>query len=111
MAELLRWMLLFVFAWIVFAKLNTLLRLARESKGREAIMSVQMDDLIVAVNENTSLDDSIITFLNGLADQLADAAGDKDKAIALAEEVRAKTAAVAAALAANTAPPVEPPVS
>ena len=83
-------------------KLNVVLRLLMDSRRREVAMSIQIDDLVVAVNENTSLDDSIITFLNGLGDLILDAAGDKAKATALAAEVRAKTAAVAEALAANT---------
>jgi hypothetical protein len=89
-------------------KLDSILLLLQESKRRDIAMSAQMDELVAAVNENTSLDDSIIVFLNGLADQIADAAGDKERATALAAEVREKTAAVAAALAANT--PAEPPV-
>lgn len=87
---------------VILSKLDAILRMLRESKTREVTMSLEMDSLIEAVNENTSLDDSIIEFLNGLADQMLDVAGDKLKATALAEEVRTKTAAVAAALAANT---------
>jgi hypothetical protein len=88
-------------------KLDAILRKLWESKRREIAMSLEMDELVAAVEENTSLDDSIITFLNGLVDQMLDVAGDKEKAVALAEEVRVKTAAVAAALAANT--PAAPP--
>jgi predicted membrane chloride channel (bestrophin family) len=88
-------------------KLDAILHKLWESKRREIGMSVQMDELVAAVEENTSLDDSIIEFLNGLVDQMLDVAGDKEKAVALAEEVRAKTVAVAAALAANT--PAAPP--
>jgi hypothetical protein len=88
-------------------KLDAILHKLWESKRREIAMSLEMDELVAAVEENTSLDDSIITFLNGLVDQMLDVAGDKEKAVALAEEVRVKTAAVAAALAANT--PAAPP--
>ena len=88
-------------------KLDAILKMLRESKGREVAMSVEMDALVVAVNENTSLDDSVIALLNGLSAQILDAAGDKAKATALAAEVQAKSAAVAAAIAANT--PAAPP--
>jgi hypothetical protein len=88
-------------------KLDAILKMLRESKGREVAMSVEMDALVVAVNENTSLDDSVIALLNGLSAQILDAAGDKTKATALAAEVQAKSAAVAAAIAANT--PAAPP--
>ena len=88
-------------------KLDAILKLLQESKAREVAMSVEMDALVVAVNENTSLDDSVIALLNGLSAQILDAAGDKAKATALAAEVQAKSAAVAAAIAANT--PAAPP--
>ena len=88
-------------------KLDAILKLLQESKAREVAMSVEMDALVTAVNENTSLDDSVIALLNGLSAQILDAAGDKAKATALAAEVQAKSAAVAAAIAANT--PAAPP--
>ena len=69
-------------------------------------MSVEMDTLTVAVTNNTALDESIIALLNGIAAQIADAAGDKVKALALAAELNAKSDALAAAIQANT--PVEP---
>lgn len=88
-------------------KLDTILALLRESKQREVLMSLEMDGLAVAVTENTALDDSIIALLNGLAAQIADAAGDKAKALALSAELTAKSALLSAAITANT--PVAPP--
>jgi hypothetical protein len=88
-------------------KLNALHKLLTESKTREEAMSVEMDSLVAEVKANISLDDSILTYLAGLAPMIADVAGDKAKALALADEVKAKTAEVAAAIVANT--PQAPP--
>jgi len=88
-------------------KLDAILKALRESKTREVHMSVEMDTLIVDVKENTDLDDSIIVLLNGLSAQIADAAGDKVKALALSAEVKAKSALVREAMLANT--PQAPP--
>jgi len=68
-----------------------------------------MDALISVVRENLSLDDSVLTFLDGLAAQMEKVAGDKAASIELADTVRAKSARIAEALAANTPPPAEPP--
>lgn len=83
-------------------KLDAILHLLHDSRKREIIMSVEMDALQAAVTKNTSLDDSIITLLNGLSAQILDAAGDKAKATALAAELTAKSAALQAAITANT---------
>lgn len=83
-------------------RLNAILHLLYDSRRREYIMSVEMDTLQAAVTANTSLDDSIITLLNGLSAQILDAAGDKAKATALAGELTAKSAALQAAITANT---------
>jgi hypothetical protein len=88
-------------------KLNAILNLLRESKTREVHMSAEMDALAAAVTENTTLDDSIINLLNGIAAQLTATAGDKAQALALAAELNAKSAALSAAITANT--PAAPP--
>jgi len=88
-------------------KLNALYKLLQESKIREEAMSVEMDNLVTEVNANLVLDESIIQLLNGIAGQIADVAGDKAKAVALAAEVKAKSEALAAAVVANT--PQAPP--
>jgi hypothetical protein len=88
-------------------KLDAILKLLRESKTREVHMSAEMDTLAAAVQQNTSLDDSIISLLNGIAAQLTATAGDKAQALALAAELNAKSAALSAAITANT--PQAPP--
>lgn len=91
----------------VINKLDAILGMLQESKTREVAMSLEMDNLVTEVTANLSLDESIIQLLNGLAGQIADVAGDKAKAVALAAEVKAKSEALAAAVVAST--PQAPP--
>ncbi len=74
-------------------------------------MSVSLDRLTTEVNENTAVIDSAVTLINGLAQQIRDAVDDPAKLNALADELDAKSNALAAAVTANTpAPPTtEPP--
>ena len=72
-------------------------------------MSLEMDNLVTEVTANIALDQSVIDLLNGISAQIADVAGDKAKAVALAAEVKAKSEALAAAVVANT--PQAPPVA
>lgn len=83
-------------------KLDDILLDLQDIKQKEIIMSVQMDTLTAAVTKNTGLDESIIALLQGLAAQITDTAGDKAKALALADELNAKSDALAAAITANT---------
>lgn len=73
----------------------------------EQIMSQEMDQLVAAVTVNTTVDQSVLTFLAGVAQQITDAAGDRAKSLALAAAVKQSTDAVTAALLANT--PAAPP--
>jgi len=77
------------------------------SAEKERHMTQQLDDLTVAVEENTTLDGSIIQLVDGLAAQIAALKDDPAKLTALAASLREKSAAIAAAIAANT--PVVPP--
>ena len=72
-------------------------------------MFEELDDLVAAVKENTSMDDSIIQTLEGIAAQLENLPAEKEVMVQLAEQLRAKSAAIAAAIQ-NVTPPVEPPV-
>jgi hypothetical protein len=71
----------------------------------EQIMSQEMDQLVAAVAVNTTVDQSVLTFLAGIAQQITDAAGDRAKSLQLAATVKASTDAVTAALLANTPTP------
>jgi phage-related protein len=81
----------------------------------------EMSDLTALTTEvqnNTAVDTSAITLLNGLAAQLAAIANDPAAIQALADELSLSSASLAEAVLANTPvvvevpvePPVEPPV-
>ena len=65
-------------------------------------MSKEMDDLQAAVTAEDTVIDSAVTFINGVAAQIADAAGDRAKSLALAADVKARSDALAASMVANT---------
>jgi len=65
-------------------------------------MSKEMDDLVVAVTAESSVVDSAVLFIQGIGAQIADAAGDRAKSLALSTEVTTKANALAAAIQANT---------
>lgn len=68
-------------------------------------MSKEVDDLKAAVARNGDVEDSAIALIQGLAQQIKDAAGDPAAIAALSAELTAKADALAAAITANTTPP------
>jgi uncharacterized phage infection (PIP) family protein YhgE len=68
-----------------------------------------LDDLTAQVAANTSLEQSAITLIQGLAKQIADAVSNNDSSAlqALSSQLNSSAAALAAAVTANT-PPVPP---
>lgn len=74
-------------------------------------MATDLTELQGAVEENTSIDQSAITLIEGLADQIESLQTDPAALAALASQLRASSVAMAAAVAANTpAAPADPPV-
>jgi hypothetical protein len=65
-------------------------------------MSTEMDGLVAAVTAEGTVVDAAVTAFQGLAQQITDAAGDRQKSLDLATEVNAKAAALAAAIPQNT---------
>jgi hypothetical protein len=65
-------------------------------------MSAEMDALKVAVADEDTVIQSAIVAFQGLAQQIADAAGDKTASLALADDVKTQAAALAAAIPAGT---------
>lgn len=65
-------------------------------------MSQEVDDLVAAVAAEDTVIGSAITAFQGVAAQIADAAGDRTKSLALAADVRAQADALAAAIPQNT---------
>jgi len=72
-----------------------------------AKMSAELDRLTTEVSEATTVQQSAITLLNSLAQQIRDNANDPAKLNALADELDGSSNALAAAVEANT--PAAPP--
>lgn len=68
-------------------------------------MSAEMDDLKADVAATSGVVASTVTFINGLADQIADAAGDRAASLALSAEVKSQAAALGAAIDNDPATP------
>jgi len=64
--------------------------------------SAEFQDLTQAVTDAKTVEDSAIAAFAGLADKIDEAAGDKAASVALAQQVRDESAALAAAIPANT---------
>lgn len=72
----------------------------------EVAMSQQLDDLTTQVAANTTVEESAVTLINGIAAQLAAAGTDPVKLTALKNSLSASAGDLAAAITANTpAPP------
>lgn len=71
-------------------------------------MSAALDRLTSEVSETSTAIDSVLALVEGLAQQIRDAADDPVKLNALADELDAKQQAIAAAVAANTPTPPNP---
>lgn len=71
-------------------------------------MSAALDRLTSEVSETSTAVDSVLALVEGLAQQIRDAAEDPVKLNALADELDAKQAAIAAAVTANTPTPPTP---
>jgi len=84
-------------------------QMARIERKQEALMAT-MNDLRAAVARNTSVDESVLTLLAGISQQLKDAQASGDPA-ALQEVINqldANTDRMAAAVTANTPTPMTP---
>lgn len=68
-------------------------------------MSVEMDALKAAVTAEDTVIASAVTAFQGLAVQIADAAGDRQASLDLAADVKAQADALAAAIPAGTGTP------
>lgn len=70
-------------------------------------MSRQVDDLVDAVAAETTVEQSAVTLLTEIGQQLSDAGTDRTKLTALRATIESNKAALAAAVLANT--PAAPP--
>jgi len=72
---------------------------------KEYQMAGELDALEAQVAENTNLEASAIVLIEGLAAQIAAAANDPAKIIALTATLKDSAGKLAAAITANTSPP------
>jgi hypothetical protein len=91
---------------VVNHKLDKILFILKGLSRMEEIMTQALVNLEAAVQENTSLDDSIVTLVEGLAAQIAELKDDPAKLQALADSLVAKSQKMKDAILANT--PAEP---
>jgi len=98
----------------VHKKLDTIVRalklvLANQevSAKREIKMTIELDELQAAVEENTTVDQSIMTLVDGLAAKIEALKDDPARLAALAKSLRDSSALTVAKVLANT--PQEPP--
>jgi predicted nucleic acid-binding Zn-ribbon protein len=85
----------------VEAKLDQILQ-------QEQTMSKELDALTTQVKQNTDLEQSAVTLIKGLADQIAAAKDDPVRIDALTQELKTKADALAQAITANTPPAPTP---
>lgn len=71
-------------------------------------MSAELDALTAQVAQNTTIETSAVTLIEGLAAQIAAAGTDPAKLTALTTSLNASATTLAAAIAANTAPSAPP---
>lgn len=89
----------------VLKNTTKLLQLAEKEK-------MTLDQLQLQVTQNTTVEQSAITLIQGLAAQLSAAASDPTKIQALADQLNTSATALAAAITANTpAAPITPSVA
>ena len=79
----------------ISSKLDEILRGERK-------MSAQLDALQAQVEQNTNLEASAVTLIEGLAAQIAAAANDPVQIAALSAKLQTSATALAAAITANT---------
>ena len=91
-------------------KLDRLLQMTEAILEKENGMSQALDDLATQVTANTTVEESAVTLIKGLAAQIAAAGTDPAKLQALQQSLKASADDLAAAIAANTvADPNTPP--
>jgi cephalosporin hydroxylase len=86
----------------VTGKLDAILGLLQTIVTKEDAMSAELDRLTAQVAATTTIEQSAITLIQGIAQQLRDAATDPAKITALADSLHTSADALAAAVTANT---------
>lgn len=93
-------------SWIV--DLSRVLATLNKIEQEILTMSAELTQLTASVEKLKTADASLITLVQGIADQIRAGADDKAKMLALANDLDAESSAVTAAVLANTTPPPVP---
>ena len=93
---------------ILILAMDKVVTMLKVSAVKEKHMGKELDELQAAVEENTTVDQSIMTLVDGLAAQIESLKNDPAKLAALAKSLRDSSALTVAKVLANT--PQEPPV-
>ena len=88
----------------ILTKLDLVLARLTSIEDKEIAMSAELDRLTAQVAETTSVEQSAIVLIQGIAAQLAAAATDPVKLAALAASLQTSSTALAAAVAAHPIP-------
>jgi altronate dehydratase len=87
---------------LVITQLGTITELLKELTQEQKKMAADLTVLKAQVQQNTDLEKSAITLIEGIAQQLADAKNDPAAVQGIIDELKASSSALAAAIAANT---------
>lgn len=87
---------------VINFKLDRILRVLKDIQLKEEQMSIELEALTIQVTENTNLEQSAITLIEGIAAQLIAIKDDPVKIAALATSLKASADNLAAAITANT---------
>lgn len=88
----------------ILTKLDVVLARLTSIEDKEIAMSVELDRLTAQVQATTTVEQSAIVLIQGIATQLAAAATDPVKLAALAAALEASSTALASAVAAHPIP-------
>ncbi len=83
-------------------KVDLCLRYLQELLRQERIMASDLDALTLQVQKNADVEESAVTLIKGLADQIAALKNDPAALQALADKLSGSATDLAAAVAANT---------
>lgn len=90
----------------IISKLDEIINLIKQEG---VTMTLELDALQQQVAENTSLEQSAIQLIEGIADQLEEVKDDPEEISALTASLKSTATALAAAIAANTPAPEPTP--
>ena len=84
--------------------LNEILQVVNEIREKGGITIMKLEDLEKQVTDNTTIEQSAIVLIQGIAAQLNEVATDPGKVQALADQLKNSAANLAACIQANTVP-------